>query len=79
MILMGLSGALLDRALGTSMWTVVGFVLGVGLAVLGMFYVVKVAEFENRQDRDRDRQDSDRIDSDRIDSDRIDGDRKADA
>jgi F0F1-type ATP synthase assembly protein I len=63
MILMGLSGALLDRALGTSMWTVIGFVLGVGLAVLGMFYVVKVAEFENRQDRYR--QDSDRIDSDR--------------
>lgn len=59
MILIGLGGGLLDRALGTSIWTLVGFVLGIAFAMVGMWYVVKVAEYESRQGDHR--QEGDRI------------------
>jgi F0F1-type ATP synthase assembly protein I len=50
LILCGAGGAFLDRWLGTSFWIVIGFGLGMVFAVVGMLYVVKVAEFENRVD-----------------------------
>ena len=49
LIVSGLVGAAVDRWLGTAYWIVVGFGLGTVLSLLGMFYVVKVAELENRE------------------------------
>jgi F0F1-type ATP synthase assembly protein I len=49
MILCGVSGALLDRWLGTSIFILIGFGLGMVFAIAGMVYVVKVAELESRQ------------------------------
>lgn len=48
LIMSGMVGAAADRWLGTAYWIVVGFGLGTVFSLLGMFYVVKVAELENR-------------------------------
>lgn len=49
MMLLGVGGGILDRWLGTSFLLVAGFAIGILLAMVGMFYVVKVAEIESRQ------------------------------
>lgn len=50
LIAFGVGGAFLDRWLGTSFCVVIGFALGMILAVVGMIYVIKVAEVESRGD-----------------------------
>jgi hypothetical protein len=50
LISLGVGGAFLDRWLGTSFFVVIGFALGMILAVVGMIYVIKVAEVESGGD-----------------------------
>lgn len=46
-------GAVGDWLLGTSFLMPIGFALGTLLAVVGMFYVVKIAEIEAKNNRSR--------------------------
>jgi len=50
LILFGVAGAFLDRWLGTSYFILLGFMIGMVFAIVGMLYVVKVAELERGQD-----------------------------
>jgi F0F1-type ATP synthase assembly protein I len=55
LILFGVLGAALDRWLGTSFFILIGFVIGMVFTVLGMLYVVKVAQWESQQGASNDR------------------------
>lgn len=48
LIVFGVFGAVLDRWLGTSFFILIGFVIGMVFTVVGMLYVVKVAQLESK-------------------------------
>lgn len=50
-LLFGVGGHYLDRWLGTSFWTVIGFILGGSLTMVGLLYVVRAAEFDRKHPR----------------------------
>ena len=50
LILFGVAGAVLDRWLGTSYFILLGFIIGMVFAIVGMLYVIKVAGLERGQD-----------------------------
>jgi hypothetical protein len=50
LIAFGVAGAFLDRWLGTSYFILLGFIIGTVFAIVGMLYVIKVAELERGQD-----------------------------
>ncbi len=49
MLLIGIGGSYLDKWLGTTYLTIVGFILGGVIAMVGMLYVVRAAEFDTKQ------------------------------
>lgn len=51
LMLFGVLGGVLDRWLGTSVFILIGFVIGMVFTVVGMLYVVKVAQFESQLER----------------------------
>ncbi|MEI8212675.1 MAG: hypothetical protein WCI02_11040 [Planctomycetota bacterium] len=55
LFLLGFLGSIIDRWLSTRFATVIGIVLGMILAVIGMIYAVKIAEVEARQAREANR------------------------
>lgn len=50
-LLFGVGGHYLDKWLDTSYWTVVGFILGGCLTMIGLLYVVKAAEYDRKHPR----------------------------
>ena len=53
MVLPGIAGHYLDRWFGTQFLVLVGFVMGICLAVLGLLYVAKIADQTAKQIRER--------------------------
>jgi F0F1-type ATP synthase assembly protein I len=53
MVLPGIAGHYLDRWFGTQFLVLVGFVLGICLAVFGLLYVAKIADLTAKQNRER--------------------------
>ncbi|MEI7462519.1 MAG: AtpZ/AtpI family protein [Pirellula sp.] len=53
MVLPGIAGNYLDRWFGTQFLVLVGFVLGICLAVFGLLYVAKIADLTAKQNRER--------------------------
>lgn len=53
MLLVGVGGSYLDKWLGTAFLTLTGFLLGGAIAIVGMMYVVRAAEFERKEQRSR--------------------------
>ena len=51
MLLVGVGGSYLDKWLGTSYLTVIGFLVGGAIAIVGMMYVVRAAEFERKEQK----------------------------
>ena len=53
MVIPGVAGHYVDRWLGTQFLVLVGFVLGICLAVFGLLYVAKIADLTAKQNRER--------------------------
>lgn len=53
MVLPGVAGHYLDRWFGTQFLVLVGFVLGMCLAVFGLLYVAKIADHTAKLNRER--------------------------
>ena len=53
MFLPGIIGNYLDRWLGTKFLTMIGFVLGITIAIFGLLYIAKVADLRAKQNRER--------------------------
>jgi F0F1-type ATP synthase assembly protein I len=53
MLLVGVGGSYLDKWLGTAFLTLTGFLLGGAIAIVGMMYVVRAAEFERKEQQSR--------------------------
>lgn len=54
LIAWGVAGAFLDRWFGTSLWVVVGIVLGMGLAMIGLLSMAREADRLRREASRRD-------------------------
>ncbi len=52
MLLPGVAGSYLDRWLGTEFLVVIGFVLGIGIAIFGLLYVAKIADVASKKSKD---------------------------
>ena len=53
MVLPGIAGHYLDQWLGTEFFVMVGFVIGIFLAIYGLLYVAKIADVTAKQNRER--------------------------
>ncbi|MCF7961846.1 MAG: AtpZ/AtpI family protein [Pirellula sp.] len=53
MVIPGVAGHYLDRWFGTRFLVLVGFVMGICLAVFGLLYVAKIADLTAKQNRER--------------------------
>lgn len=53
MVIPGIAGHYLDRWFGTQFLVLVGFVIGICLAVFGLLYVAKIADLTAKQIRER--------------------------
>jgi F0F1-type ATP synthase assembly protein I len=53
MVIPGVAGHYLDRWFGTQYLVLVGFVMGICLAVFGLLYVAKIADLTAKQNRER--------------------------
>jgi F0F1-type ATP synthase assembly protein I len=51
MLLVGVGGSFLDKWLGTGFLTLTGFLVGGAIAIVGMMYVVRAAEFERKEQK----------------------------
>ncbi|AMV34728.1 hypothetical protein VN12_21560 [Pirellula sp. SH-Sr6A] len=51
MLLVGVGGSYLDKWLGTTFLTLTGFLVGGAIAIVGMMYVVRAAEFERKEQK----------------------------
>ena len=56
MIAPGIGGSYIDRYLETSVFTLVGFVIGICIAIFGMLYVAKIADETAKRNRERKRE-----------------------
>jgi F0F1-type ATP synthase assembly protein I len=54
MLLVGVGGSFLDKWLGTGFLTLTGFLVGGAIAIVGMMYVVRAAEFERKEQKAND-------------------------
>ncbi|XZE36787.1 hypothetical protein SH501x_002371 [Pirellulaceae bacterium SH501] len=55
MLLVGIGGSYLDKWLETGFLTLTGFLLGGAIAIVGMMYVVRAAEFERKEQKTNDK------------------------
>ncbi len=52
MLLPGIAGSYLDKYLGTQFFVLVGFVLGIAIAIFGLLYVARIADLAAQKSRD---------------------------
>lgn len=52
MLMPGVLGSYLDKWLGTQLFIVVGFMLGIGLAIFGLLYVARIADLAAKKSRE---------------------------
>jgi hypothetical protein len=52
MILPGIAGSYLDKWLGTQFFVILGFVVGIVVAIFGLLYVAKIADVAAKKSRD---------------------------
>jgi F0F1-type ATP synthase assembly protein I len=53
MFLPGVAGHYLDQWLGTTFLVMIGFILGICIAILGLLYVAKIADATAKRNSDR--------------------------
>jgi len=52
MLLLGVAGSYLDQWLNTQFFVVIGFVLGMGIAIFGLLYVALISDLAAKKSRD---------------------------
>ncbi len=52
MVIPGVIGSYLDKWLGTQFLIIVGFVLGIGIAIFGLLYVAQIADLAAKKSRE---------------------------
>ena len=52
MLIPGVLGSYLDKWLGTQLFVVVGFVLGIGIAIFGLLFVARIADMAAKKSRE---------------------------
>ena len=52
MVVPGVIGSYLDKWLGTQFLIVIGFLLGIGIAIFGLLYVARIADIAAKKSRD---------------------------
>ena len=52
MLLPGVAGSYLDRWLNTQFFVVIGFVVGIGIAIFGLLYVARIADLAAKKSRE---------------------------
>lgn len=52
MLIPGIVGSYLDKWLGTQFLVVIGFVLGIGIAIFGLLYVARIADLAAKKSRE---------------------------
>ncbi len=52
MVIPGVLGSYLDKWLNTQFFIVIGFVLGIGIAIFGLLYVARIADLAAKKSRD---------------------------
>ncbi len=52
MLLPGIAGSYLDEWLNTQFFVVIGFVLGIGIAIFGLLYVARIADLAVKKSRE---------------------------
>ena len=52
MLIPGIAGSYLDKWLGTQFLVLIGFVLGIGIAIVGLLYVAKIADLAAKKSRE---------------------------
>ena len=52
MLIPGILGSYLDKWLGTQMFVVAGFALGMGIAIFGLMYVARIADLASKKSRE---------------------------
>jgi hypothetical protein len=52
MLLPGVAGSYLDSWLGTQFFVLIGFGLGIGIAIFGLLYVAKIADIAAKRSRE---------------------------
>lgn len=52
MLIPGVLGSYLDKWLGTQIFVVVGFALGIGIAIFGLLYVARIADLAAKKSRE---------------------------
>ena len=52
MLVPGVVGSYLDKWLGTQFFVLIGFALGIGIAIFGLLYVAKIADIAAKKSRD---------------------------
>jgi F0F1-type ATP synthase assembly protein I len=52
MVIPGVAGSYLDKWMGTQFFVVIGFVLGIGIAILGLLYVARIADLAAKKSRE---------------------------
>ena len=52
MLLPGVAGSYLDRSLNTQFFVVIGFLIGIGIAIFGLLYVARIADLAAKKSRD---------------------------
>ena len=52
MLLPGVAGSYLDQWLNTQFFVVIGFVVGIGIAIFGLLYVARIADLAAKKSRE---------------------------
>jgi len=52
MVIPGVAGSYLDKWMGTQFFVVIGFVLGIGIAIFGLLYVARIADLAAKKSRE---------------------------
>jgi F0F1-type ATP synthase assembly protein I len=52
MVIPGVAGSYLDKWLGTQFFVLIGFVLGIGIAIFGLLYVARIADLAAKRSRE---------------------------
>ena len=52
MLLPGVAGSYLDKWLGTQFFVILGFALGISIAIFGLLYVAKIADVAAKKSRE---------------------------
>lgn len=52
MVIPGIAGSYLDKWMGTQFFVVIGFVLGIGIAIFGLLYVARIADLAAKKSRE---------------------------